>query len=121
MERFPIHVVCAWIGNSVLIAKKSYLQIRNEDYDKACTPIAQSVHRFAPSVHSQEQSVQNPAQYFPEQTGTDKSIFRELASQVFMDSELIGNLPEPSKVDRIGRNRGERIRTFGLLDPNQAL
>ncbi len=114
MERFPIHVVCAWIGNSVLIAKKSYLQIRDEDYDKACTRIAQS-------VHSQDQSVQNPAQNIPEQTSTNMTALRELISQVFTDSGLIRDPPKPSKMDQICRNRGERIRTFGLLDPNQAL
>ncbi len=34
-EDHPIHVVCAWIGNSVKIAKKHYLMVRDSDYDKA--------------------------------------------------------------------------------------
>ena len=33
--RFPTHVVCAWIGNSEAVAKKHYLQVRDEDFVKA--------------------------------------------------------------------------------------
>jgi integrase len=34
-ESFPIHLVCAWIGNSALIAKDHYLHVREEDFAKA--------------------------------------------------------------------------------------
>lgn len=34
-RRFPLHVVCAWLGNSVRIAQKSYLLVTDEDYSKA--------------------------------------------------------------------------------------
>lgn len=34
-QTFPIHVVCAWIGNSQAVAKEHYLQIRDEDFAKA--------------------------------------------------------------------------------------
>ena len=37
-QRFPIHVVCAWIGNSALIAQKHYLQITEADFEKASAP-----------------------------------------------------------------------------------
>ena len=32
-ERYPIHVVCAWIGNSERIAAKHYLQVRDSDFE----------------------------------------------------------------------------------------
>ena len=32
-ERFPSHVVCAWIGNSIKVAEKHYLQV-TEDHDR---------------------------------------------------------------------------------------
>jgi integrase len=34
-ESFPIHVVCAWIGNSQKVAAKHYLQVRDTDFEKA--------------------------------------------------------------------------------------
>ncbi len=34
-ETFPIHVVCAWIGNSPTIAAKHYLQVTDEHFDRA--------------------------------------------------------------------------------------
>lgn len=32
---FPIHVVCKWIGNSIQVASRNYLQVRPEDFSKA--------------------------------------------------------------------------------------
>jgi integrase len=34
-EEFPIHVVCAWIGNTQAVAAKHYLQVREEDFARA--------------------------------------------------------------------------------------
>lgn len=35
---FPIQTVCAWLGNSPVVAAKHYLQVREEDFEKAiCT------------------------------------------------------------------------------------
>lgn len=40
---FPIHVVCKWIGNSIQVASRNYLQVRPEDFSKA----AGNAHHFA--------------------------------------------------------------------------
>lgn len=37
-ERWPEHIVCAWIGNSRLVAREHYLQIRDEDFLRAAEP-----------------------------------------------------------------------------------
>ena len=34
-EQHPLHVVCQWIGNTERIAAKHYLQVRDEDFEKA--------------------------------------------------------------------------------------
>jgi len=34
-ETFPIHVVCAWIGNSQAVARKHYLQVTEEHFQRA--------------------------------------------------------------------------------------
>ncbi len=34
-ERFPSHVVCAWLGNSVQVARKHYLQVTDEHFARA--------------------------------------------------------------------------------------
>ena len=36
-ETFPIHVVCAWIGNSQAVARKHYLQVTDEHFDRAAS------------------------------------------------------------------------------------
>ena len=40
---FPIHVVCAWIGNSALIAAKHYLQVTDDYFERAAKSDAQGV------------------------------------------------------------------------------
>jgi integrase len=35
MAVFPVHVVCAWLGNTPKVAMKHYLQVTDEDYRKA--------------------------------------------------------------------------------------
>jgi len=44
VEQFPIHVVCAWIGNSQLIAAKHYLQVTDDHFDKAVQNPVQQLH-----------------------------------------------------------------------------
>lgn len=34
-ERWPEHVVCAWIGNSKAVARKHYLQVTDEHFERA--------------------------------------------------------------------------------------
>jgi integrase len=41
-ERYPIHVVCAWLGNSTAIAAEHYLQVTEDHYRSAAHIPAQS-------------------------------------------------------------------------------
>ena len=42
-ETFPLHVVCAWLGNSRPVAIKHYLQVTDEHFRKAVqNPVQQS-------------------------------------------------------------------------------
>ena len=50
-ETFPSHVVCKWIGNSQNIARKHYLQLTDEHFDRA--------------VANDGEAVQNPVQQAP--------------------------------------------------------
>jgi hypothetical protein len=51
-ETFPLHVVCAWIGNSSAIAAKHYLQVTDEHFDRA----------IAGNGTGAGEAAQNPAQ-----------------------------------------------------------
>ncbi|MGH7176977.1 MAG: tyrosine-type recombinase/integrase, partial [Tepidisphaeraceae bacterium] len=48
-ERYPIHVVCAWIGNSAAIAQEHYLQVTDQHFEQA-------------AMEPPEKAAQNPAQ-----------------------------------------------------------
>ena len=37
-DDFPSHVVCAWLGNSEAVAKKHYLQVTEDHFDRAADP-----------------------------------------------------------------------------------
>lgn len=53
-EEFPLHVVCAWIGNSQAVAQKHYLQVTDEHFTRAASG-AESGARGAPLVQNQAQ------------------------------------------------------------------
>jgi len=36
----PIHVVCAWVGNSPNIVQKHYLQVTDEDFERAADGVS---------------------------------------------------------------------------------
>jgi len=55
-QSYPIHVVCAWLGNSQRVAAKHYLQVRDEDFERAASYSAES------SALSTESTAQNTAQ-----------------------------------------------------------
>ena len=46
-ETFPSHVVCAWMGNSESVAKKHYLQVTDEHFERAIVPSSTEVAQKA--------------------------------------------------------------------------
>jgi hypothetical protein len=42
-ECWPEHVVCAWIGNSRAVARKHYLQVTEEHFERAAQNAAQQM------------------------------------------------------------------------------
>ncbi len=46
-ESYPMHVVCAWIGNSAAVAAKHYLQVTDEHFTQAATVSEEAAHKPA--------------------------------------------------------------------------
>jgi len=44
--QFPLHVVCAWIGNSQAVAAKHYLQVTEEHFQSALQKALQQAHEL---------------------------------------------------------------------------
>ena len=51
MERFPIHTVTAWLGNTPAVAMRHYLQVRDEDFARAAQGEADPKQNAKQSVH----------------------------------------------------------------------
>jgi integrase len=64
--RHPIHVVCAWMGNSRAVAQDHYLQVTDDDFAKAV-----AVQKAT------EKAAQNPAQQVSETGSTEAKASRE--------------------------------------------
>ena len=56
-EKYPIHVVCAWLGNSRAIAQEHYLQVTDTHFAEAVKELAK------PSPANEKGAAQNAAQY----------------------------------------------------------
>ena len=52
-ETFPLHVVCAWIGNTQPVAQKHYLQVTDEHFQRASTGGAKSGAQAAQNTAQQ--------------------------------------------------------------------
>ena len=46
-ERFPIHVVCAWLGNTRAVAQEHYLQVTDAHFEGAAQNAAQQTSEMA--------------------------------------------------------------------------
>ena len=51
-DKFPSHVVCAWLSNSESVARKHYLQVRDEHFDEAALqfPVQSRISRVAQRI-----------------------------------------------------------------------
>jgi len=49
-EEYPLHAVCAWIGNSQPVAAKHYLQVTDEHFTKAVQNPVQQMHEIPGNV-----------------------------------------------------------------------
>ena len=57
-ESFPIHVVCAWIGNTQAVAQKHYLQVTDAHFEKASAALQNPVQQSAESPRGESQEQQ---------------------------------------------------------------
>lgn len=67
-ERFPIHVVCKWIGNSPAVAAQHYLQLTDEHFSRAVQADAKPED---PQDEAAQNAAQNEAQKPAEGSGSD--------------------------------------------------
>ncbi len=85
VQRFPAHVVGAWLGHSVSIAERHYLQVRDAHFDLAAG---------IDTTHGK--ATQKATQHAPGQTGTCKSRETENSDSplgVPHEPELCGVVP----------------------------
>jgi len=50
-ERFPSHVVCAWLGNNESVARAHYLQVRDSDFERALEAVRNPVRTGSAGDH----------------------------------------------------------------------
>jgi hypothetical protein len=68
-SRFPLHVACAWIGNSAGVALKHYLQVTDAHFDQATHKALTKALRKSPetSGNRMRQNAQKPLKNQPKQ------------------------------------------------------
>lgn len=60
-ERFPVHVVCQWLGNSERIAQKHYLQVTDQHFQLAVDGEENPQHKTQQSLPNAAESAANLA------------------------------------------------------------
>ena len=80
-------MVCAWIGNSARVAAKHYLQVREEDFDRAANGAAKS----------DAKALQNPVQQPVADVSKDSQTISEAFENkrvMLVDARLAGSVLE---------------------------
>ena len=73
-EESPTHVVCSWMGNSESVARKNYLQVTADHYDRAITMVQNRVRKTAerggnaPNQQEQTLTINNAKTNKPRET-----------------------------------------------------
>jgi integrase len=80
-ETFPLHVVCAWIGNSKAVAAEHYLQVTSEHFQRALGS------KCAKAAHSEGQAAQKAAQRSSEDCGGSR---KSEGVESTVNAELVG-------------------------------
>ena len=104
MAKHPPHDVCSWIGNSLAIAQKHYLQVTQAS-------IAKAVAERRPDAGPK--AAQNPAQHLHAPGRTEWKTGASQGAKTARSSDPCGLVQKPAK----NRSGGQEIRTPNpLLD-----
>jgi integrase len=102
MAKHPPHDVCTWIGNSLAIAQKHYLQVTQAS-------IAKAVAERRPDAGPK--AAQNPAQHLPAPASTERKGGAGWDEKTARSSDPCGLVQKPAK----SRSGGHGIRTHNPL------
>ena len=86
-DQFPAHVAAAWIGNSVAVAVKHYLQVTDEHFEKAAQNAAKKVHETA---RNDSKLATSPEREFNTSSDTCEPLREDSASFVSSKEEMNG-------------------------------
>jgi len=97
-ERWPEHVVCAWMGNSPAVARKHYLQVTEEHFEQA-----------AMRTESGTRAAQNPAQ---QPAASSRTVSQAIEGVTRIPAETLGNCNALREV----ANTCDGVKSRGLGD-----
>ncbi len=85
--RFPLHVVCEWIGNSAAIAEKHYLQVTDDHYNDA----VRGTESGTVNAENATTAAQNPAQHPAAQSrkGSQETIKARQSRAILLPDALV--------------------------------
>ncbi len=129
MRRFPEHVVYRWLGNTQQVAREHYLQVTDEDFQRAVALNAEPVEaaRSGGGCPSLDGVAISGPKSGPERAGTD-GLGRNRAKPTRPSSEEMSGPDESSRSSALGADQrtGEgsspsRIRTYNLAVNSRSL
>jgi len=68
--KFPLHVVCKWLGNSERTARKHYLKVREADFEKASSGMHESMQSSTATCGNEPQSGNSKHQKTPREASS---------------------------------------------------
>jgi integrase len=114
-ERFPIHVVTAWLGNTPEIARKHYLQVTDEHFRQAATPDKLLQSALQPALQQPAADLRTGEK----NVGTDETVTSDGQNPKAMPCKGLRTLSKPCDAHlspcQITTSGEDRIRTCGAV------
>jgi len=94
-ERFPSHVVCAWLGNSVQVARKHYLQVTDEHFEQALQNPVQPAHEAQQNQVLQPAAIERNGAHEAKEIKGNGDFPREMATSDIIVVGRVTTTPAP--------------------------
>jgi len=108
-ENHPLHVVCAWIGNSQPVAAKHYLQVTDEHFEQAAKQEKKPVHIPVQSTHEVRRTESGTDRH----ETTKRPVFQDVSSPlVSVHSEQVGHTGLEPVTSSMSRKRASQLRQW---------
>ena len=100
-QQYPTHIVCAWLGNSPQVARKSYLLVTNADFEKAISSCGAESGAVGAKIGAKSGAVESRTEPQAQEAPSSKTLVKSEKT-----SEIVGQISGGQGIRTLNRFPG---------------